>query len=242
MKPKNYDIIFNLEKDNWWYKAKRDLFYNLLNSMKRNFNLALDIGCGVGSNSEILKNFSIKTVGIDNSEKSIFFCKDKYDYLYKMDATDLKFKINSFDLVLCSDVLEHLDDSKAINEIARVLKPKGIFIFSVPAHNYLWGPTDLISNHKKRYEKNELRGLLNKNFNIIKLGYWNFLMFFPNLLFINLLASVNKNNKPQNTLQFIPKYLNNLLYNFLAIENRFFPRFNFPQGVSIIGICQKKEK
>jgi SAM-dependent methyltransferase len=50
-----------------------------------------------------------------------------------MDITDLKFDDASFDLILCSHVLEHIqDDLKAAQEICRVLKPTGMAIIQVP--------------------------------------------------------------------------------------------------------------
>jgi len=49
-------------------------------------------------------------------------------------AYSLPFNDNSFDLVVCSEVLEHLHEYKdAIKEISRVLRPGGQFLASVPA-------------------------------------------------------------------------------------------------------------
>ncbi len=51
----------------------------------------------------------------------------------KADICDLPFKDNSFDLVLCNHVLEHIeDDKKAMRELYRVLKKGGTGIFQVP--------------------------------------------------------------------------------------------------------------
>ena len=51
----------------------------------------------------------------------------------KADILDLPFEDNSFDVVFCNHVLEHIeDDVKAMRELYRVLKPKGIGIFQVP--------------------------------------------------------------------------------------------------------------
>jgi len=55
------------------------------------------------------------------------------DYGIRLDITDIKFKDNFFDVIICNYVLEHVkDDQKAMSELFRVLKPKGIAILQVP--------------------------------------------------------------------------------------------------------------
>ncbi|WP_090227651.1 class I SAM-dependent methyltransferase [Lutibacter maritimus] len=51
----------------------------------------------------------------------------------KADICDLPFEENSFDVVFCNHVLEHIeDDKKAMSELYRVLKPGGLGIFQIP--------------------------------------------------------------------------------------------------------------
>ena len=51
----------------------------------------------------------------------------------KADICDLPFEENSFDCILCNHVLEHIpDDEKAMKELYRILKPKGMAILQIP--------------------------------------------------------------------------------------------------------------
>jgi SAM-dependent methyltransferase len=70
---------------------------------------------------------------------SIDLNPDKYDYgstTIRMDLTDLKFTDNTFDVIICNHVLEHIpDDAKAMSEMFRALKKGGWAILNVPVDN-----------------------------------------------------------------------------------------------------------
>jgi len=62
-----------------------------------------------------------------------------------------------FDLVCGFDVLEHIeDDQRVLNEVRRILKSKGRFIFSVPLQESLYNEFDKTCGHMRRYEAKEL--------------------------------------------------------------------------------------
>ncbi|HEY5919831.1 MAG TPA: class I SAM-dependent methyltransferase [Chryseolinea sp.] len=74
----------------------------------------------------------------------------------KMDIHNIPFDQNSFDVVLCNHVLEHVtDDIRAINEIQRVLKPGGFAILQVPFFSPVPDKTfeDLSITDKREREK-----------------------------------------------------------------------------------------
>lgn len=95
----------------------------------------LDVGCGEGFTLKKLEEKKIgkRNEGIDYSEDAIKIGKKIYPKLAlkRGDVYQLEYKDNSFDLILCTEVLEHLEDPvKAVNEIKRVA---GKYIaFSVP--------------------------------------------------------------------------------------------------------------
>jgi len=68
---------------------------------------------------------------------------DMHDVKEKMDIQDIKYEDNTFDIIYCSHVLEHVsNDKKAMEELYRVLKPGGKAIIQVP----------LNPNYKETYE------------------------------------------------------------------------------------------
>ena len=105
-------------------------------------NIILDYGCGRGSNSlKYLKYGARKVYGIDISPVYISYAielmrqagvdKGLFDFRV-MDAHVLEFEENTFDLVLGSGILHHLNPDIALKEIYRVLKPNGRVLFLEP--------------------------------------------------------------------------------------------------------------
>ncbi|MFX1486113.1 MAG: class I SAM-dependent methyltransferase [Promethearchaeota archaeon] len=100
----------------------------------------LDLACGEGYNTRILARKGAKVVGVDLSERMIEFARqeEKTEELgisyHNLDASDLKeFSSHHFDLVTCFMSLQDIESyEKAISEVARVLKNRSRFIFSIP--------------------------------------------------------------------------------------------------------------
>lgn len=86
----------------------------------RNKNV-VDIGCGYGRNRKIVEDAGGKWTGVEPFEGGA--------HTVVADAEDLPFENDTFDVAIMDAVLEHIPDvSKAIAEVARVLKPGGVFI------------------------------------------------------------------------------------------------------------------
>ncbi len=92
----------------------------------------LEIGCGIGIDGIEFANNGADYTGIDLSAKSIDTCKKNFELynqvgnIINMDAENLLFENDSFDIIYSWGVLHHTPDmQKAIDEIHRVLKPEG---------------------------------------------------------------------------------------------------------------------
>ena len=112
----------------------------------------LDDGCGLGFYLHLLARLTKSTVwGVDRDEDRLATAAaDAYaaqTRRLRADVTKLPFRAAAFDKVISSEVLEHLDDdTAAMQEVARVLKPRGVCAITVPNADYpaLWDPINYL--------------------------------------------------------------------------------------------------
>ena len=241
MEKRLYEILYETEKHHWWYAVRRKIIRNLINSYysKRPIKL-LDIGCGTG---ELLRELSPlgEVFGIDNSPQAIAFCKERgLKNVSLAEGTSIPFPDNAFDIVLCLDVLEHIEnDDAALKEIRRVVKPGGIIIIFVPTFRFLWGKSDELGHHLRRYRLKGLREKINKNgLDVIRSSYFNFFLFIP-ILAVRRLVRLFK-IPIQNENETGKGLVNSILLGIFSLEAFLLRRINFPFGVSGLAVCNKK--
>lgn len=105
---------------------------------------ALDYCCGLGGMSVELASHGAHVSAVDISDQSARTALRALQEagfghrsnVYVMDAENLAFARNTFDIIVCSGVLHHLDLERAYRELARVLKPGGkIICMEALGHN-----------------------------------------------------------------------------------------------------------
>lgn len=123
-----WDNIYRKEENKWKLETPLpEIFKN---------KSILELGVGNGKTLSSILNQKPKSVSaIDFSQESITIIKKKYPSVdaIKSNLLSLPFKENSFDIVVCSFILNNLKEKeipKAISEIDRVLKSKGNILFS----------------------------------------------------------------------------------------------------------------
>lgn len=151
--------IYDQEGDIWW---QPDSSLSLIKAVANPFRVryakkiferlkinpegksALEVGCGGGILCEEIAGIGFNTFGIDPSNQSITTALKHSDESglninYATGTGEaLNFQDNTFDIVFCCDVLEHVRDlPKVIFEISRVLKPGGIFLYDTFNRTFL---------------------------------------------------------------------------------------------------------
>jgi len=168
------------------YINRHDLIYKWL----ENADVLLDIGCASGEQSNLFSGKCNKVCAIDPNENLLRTAKKKYPHInFKIGcAEEIPFKNETFDLVVMSDVLEHVENErKSLDEAYRVLKENGALILTAPnkglfnfmdIDNYSWLFRKIFriksekpgyQNKHKHYSLKEIKKLFGNKFEILKL-------------------------------------------------------------------------
>lgn len=151
---------------------RRRVVVQLAAKAARGARAILDVGCGQGELlSELSRALPSATVsGADLSEQSIADSRRRnpdYD-LFVMDLTDGDFeqkhaaRLGSYDLVVCSEVVEHIeDDGMAVRRLRSLLSPGGHLILTVPGGRM--SRFDKVIGHYRHYRPRDLERLMRTN-------------------------------------------------------------------------------
>jgi SAM-dependent methyltransferase len=237
-----YEVEDAVEANHWWFVGRRALLRSLLKrSADPSQSRVLDIGTGTGGNLRLLRELGFQSIdGIDFSEDAIEYCRQKgFEKVQLGDACRLPFEDNSFDVTLATDVLEHLeDDHQAAREIARVLKPGGLGVITVPAFPCLWGLQDEVACHVRRYRMRGLLACLDQaGLEIEKRFHFNYLLFGSIWLARQVIRLAKIPLRSENELN--SPFLNAILKAIFTVDVHSAKVLHPPFGVSICVLARK---
>ena len=153
--------------------------YDLLGAERG--DLVLDMGCGAGRHAFETVRRGCRIVALDQDLQELVDVRNTFAAMISAgeldadvegqpvsaDALKLPFSNGTFDRIICSEVLEHIpNDSGAIDELVRVLRPGGSIAITVPAwiaEKVCWQLSDeyhapkAVGGHVRIYRKSELR-------------------------------------------------------------------------------------
>lgn len=125
----------------------------------------LDVGCGTGDNLRYILRDGASFFGLEYAERTAQVARQVLGDRAVIDvgsATAIPHESGQFDLVLCIEVLEHVEeDEAALREIARVLKPGGALILSLP-YRYWFPYYFRAMGHIRHYTRTDVERLLDR--------------------------------------------------------------------------------
>ena len=241
MEQQAYRQQFELEDGHWWFAGRRAVIWALARRGGVTTGArVLDAGCGTGRN--LLEFAALGPVtGVDAAPEAVDFCRRRgvgdvaLGRLEQLDLPD-----GAFDLVLATDVLEHLrDDRAAMRELRRVAAPNARLLVTVPAYRWLWSQHDVAHHHFRRYTLAQLRErLVACGWHPLTWSYFNSLLL-PPIAAVRVLGRRHGDEIAQRPdLRLTPAGLDRVLAQPMRAEAAVIARGGrLPAGVSIGMVC-----
>jgi SAM-dependent methyltransferase len=237
-----YAFEAEAELVHWWFAGRRRLFASEISRLAlQKSSPVLDVGCSTGTNLRLLRQLGFSSIeALDASEEAIRYCREKgLGIVRQGDICAMPFAQASFELVLATDVIEHVDDDQqALREIVRILRPGGHALITVPAFPSLWGLQDRVSHHKRRYriepllERVEGAGL-----RVERRYHFNFLLFAPIWIARRLIDMFDVKLNSEDEIN--SPMINRILSALFAADVALAPIIHPPFGVSILVMARK---
>ncbi|MFA7332322.1 MAG: class I SAM-dependent methyltransferase [Candidatus Delongbacteria bacterium] len=240
MKDELIDQMERVQREHFWFRARAEILLALLQPLLRPGLRVLDAGCGTGLLLSRLTG-GLRLAGLDQSPRALEHAAARLPGAELRAGSlpgPLPFQPASQDLILLTDVLEHIeDDAGSLLALRDLLAPGGRLLLTVPALPTLWTRHDEEHGHFRRYTRPQLAlRLAAAGFELEKLSYYNCLLL-PLVLAVRELKRLL--GRDGDDMETPARPLNSLLYQVFALERHWLPRANFPLGVSLVAVARR---
>jgi SAM-dependent methyltransferase len=242
MRPELYDEMAAVQERHWWFAARRRILSTVINTLALPMQPdILEIGCGTGGNLAMLASFgNLCAVEYNDGARRLAERLCVCPVLTGGLPGSMPFDNHRFDLICLLDVLEHIaDDGAALGHAARLLKPSGRVLVTVPAYAWLWSAHDDVHHHYRRYTAGMLSRLaMASGLTIFRLGYFNTLLF-PMIATARLAGKLTGRDT-RSDASLPPTWLNALLTGMFGLERHIVRKTLFPFGASVMAVLTAK--
>jgi SAM-dependent methyltransferase len=257
-----YDELYRVEHDHWWFQARRHIVWSLVRrhldgvagatpqgnslgrcpSHPRRLRIC-ELGCGTGGNLAAIAD-QHDVIGVECSPHALEYARRRLGNRVIAGSlpNEVQLPANTFDVVLLTDVLEHIEDDAASAQTAlRLVRPGGIVVATVPAYQWLYSPRDAHHHHFRRYSKRHFRDLWRtSDAQIELLSHYNTLLFPPAAV-VRLASKVVRNASKCGDLTIPYVGLNRALSLLMRCEAHFLGRLPMPFGLSLVAVVRQLE-
>lgn len=247
MNPEEYKNLSEVERLHWFYRTKRQIArYWLLKSYPLHKDSVLaDCGAGTGLFASEMSDIC-RVIAIDSEEDALCLAEQKLgkENVRRGSCVALPLGDSSVDCVTALDVLEHVEDDRlAVGEFARVLKPGGVAVVTVPAMQSLWSDWDEALHHYRRYYHADLLKLFDTT--QFQIMHWNYLnvLAIPAVFAARKLRALSRTGGRGNSAvrledKILPRWLDSSLS--MAFKTLACQRWiRFPAGVGLLLVAKR---
>ncbi len=238
MKPEFCENYAELDREHWWWKARRMFLKRELAKITAGTTNTsiLDVGCGDGLFFDDLSAHG-DVHGIERDPRMLT-ANGRHRERIHVGPFDGSFQPNRrFDLILMLDVLEHVDErGAALRRASELLSAGGQLILSVPAFQALWTQHDVLCEHRLRYNRKSLRTAVQQSGFEVQRARYFFHWMYPAKLAVRLMEAIVPSHPRSPRL--LPRPLNRLIYGVCRLEEALFGGLGLPFGSSLFMVCR----
>lgn len=247
MNPNEYTNLADVERRHWFYSGKRQIVRHWIQRLRplHASDLLADCGAGTGLFASEMTE-SCRVLAIDDFEESLAIARRNLgpERVRKGSCTQLPLDNESVDVLTALDVIEHVqEDRAAVREFARVVRPGGLVIITVPALMMLWSDWDVALHHFRRYTRRTLLDVIpTESFEIACCQYVN-VAAFPLVLAVRKFRAlkerlgVKTHSRSEDAIP--PAPINSFLrWSFVSLACQNVIRF--PAGVGLLAVLRRK--
>lgn len=241
-------VMLDVDERHWWYRGRRQIIRAELDRLPLPVPATiLDAGCGSGRMLQELEDYG-DVHGADVSAEAAAMARSRgHGEIVHGPLEQLPWDDGRFDLITCLDVLEHLpDEQAALRELARVCRPGGWMVLTVPAYEALWSHHDEANHHYRRYVRRTLRSAVaDAGWTVERMTSFNTLLLAPAA--VVRLAERRLRSRPSAngdsaavTLHLGPRWFNSALEAPLRLEARWLRRGRrLAAGLSLLAVLRR---
>lgn len=158
---------YHVARHPWWHARARLVSRLIDRELGPGPHWIMDVGCGWGVTLDHLQSAGHQVAGMDIGRSGLEKLVKPGRRLILGDIESGPVPASAhgqFDVVLALDVLEHLDhDEEALLNLAKLVRPEGLAIMTVPARPDLWSEFDRIQGHRRRYDRHAFSAMIGKS-------------------------------------------------------------------------------
>ncbi len=245
-----YTRMFEAEDQHWWYVGLHALILSCIRRESQCLGRPLvifDAGCGTGRLVQLMQQEGHRVEGCDAEEEALRFCRRRgLDSVTLADLNTLELAPAAYDVITSIDVLYHTavsDDRAVMERLRRGLKPGGMLILNLVAHEFLRSTHDIAVHTRERYTRGVLCERLRESGFKIDSSTYRVSILFPFIAAYRVLARVTHrpNTVPQNVASDVSppnRQLNALMTTIMRFENTLLKVVTLPCGSSLFVVAR----
>jgi SAM-dependent methyltransferase len=240
MERATFDRMAEIDKDHWWFVARRKIIDRLIRDQVPLPSDAhiLEMGCGTGSNLALLQQFGeVDAVEPDDAARALAAARSGIAIKGGLLPDGVQLAEGRYHMIAMLDVLEHIpDDLGALKALRSKLSETGRILVTVPAGPKLWSAHDVAHHHQRRYTDASLRQVFETaGYRVRHLTHFNTVLY-PLVVAARVAGRLMKREGGDDAIP--PGPINGVLESLFAAERHWVGKRSLPFGVSLAIVAE----